>query len=261
MQKKEELENENIEIELLLDGLYRKHGYDFRDYSRVHIKRRIMDMKKRVGYDSVSMMIHDLFWDKNFIQNLLLSFSVNYTEMFRDPEFYRFIKDEIIDLLGTFPFVKIWHAGCSTGEEVYSLAIMLKEAGLYKRTQIYATDFNDKVLRMAEDGIYQIDHIKDYTANYQKAGGEASFSDYYDSDDHNVIIDPALKERMVFANHNLVSDGVFGEIHMILCRNVMIYFNRKLQNRVISLFKESMAMGGDFVPREQRDIEVHRCRR
>jgi chemotaxis protein methyltransferase CheR len=244
MTKNDELFNENIEVELLLDALYKKHGYDFRDYSRAHIKRRLMEMKRRGGYDSVSMMTHDLIWDKNFIKKLLLDFSVNFTEMFRDPDFYHFIRQDVVDILRTFPFIKIWHAGCSTGEEVYSLAIILKEEGLYDRAQIYATDFNDKVLKTAEEGIYPIDKIKDYTFNYQKSGGSESFSDYYISDDQNVILDSSLKEKIVFANHNLVSDGVFGEMHLIMCRNVLIYFNNKLQDKVLNLFKASLCNGG-----------------
>jgi len=242
--KQEELETENLEVELLLEAFYKKYGNDFRDYSRVHIKRRLMNVRDLCGYDSISSMTRDLLWDKKFKQKLLLEFSVNFTEMFRDPDFYLYLREEIMDLLKTFPFVKIWHAGCSTGEEVYSLAIMLKETGLYKKTQVYATDFNDKVLRMAEDGIYPIDYIKTYTSNYQKAGGQLSFSDYYQADNHNVIIEPTLREKIVFANHNLVSDGVFGEMNLILCRNVLIYFNKKLQNRALTLFKDSLCRGG-----------------
>ncbi|PLX70443.1 MAG: chemotaxis protein CheR [Denitrovibrio sp.] len=239
-----ELENENIEVELLIEALVKKHGFDFRDYSRVHIKRRILEVKQRLRYESISMMIKDIIYDREFLNKLLLSFSINYTEMFRDPDVYLFMRNEIIDLLRTFPFVKIWHAGCSTGEEVYSLAIMLKEAGIYNKTQIYATDFNDKVLKMAEDGIYPIEYVKNYTSNYQQAGGKESFSDYYIADDNNVIMDSSLRKKVVFANHNLVTDGVFGEIHLIMCRNVLIYFNKNLQDRVLHLFKDSLCNGG-----------------
>lgn len=244
IEKQEEFTNEKIEVELFLEALYRRHGYDFRKYSKVHIKRRIDGIKVRLGYDSISRMIHDIMWEPAFKQTVLHEFSINYTEMFRDPKFYNYLRNEVIDLLKTFPFIKIWHAGCSTGEEVYSLAIMLKECGLYDKTQIYATDFNDKVLRKAEQGIYPLDYIKSYTQNYQQAGGLNSFSDYYVSDDHNVVLNSSLREKIVFANHNLTSDGVFGEIHLILCRNVLIYFNKELQDKVLNLFRESLCNGG-----------------
>jgi len=245
MTKKEnELFNENLEIELFLEVLCKKYGYDFRDYSKAHIKRRVMELKNRNGYHSITMMTNDLLWEKEFVKDVLLEFSVNFTEMFRDPDFYLYLRNEIPDILRTFPFIKIWHAGCSTGEEVYSLAIMLKEEGIYDKCRIYATDFNDRVLKLAESGIFPIDQIREYTSNYQRAGGKESFSDYYLSDDENVIMDSALKEKIVFANHNLVSDGVFGEMNLILCRNVLIYFNKDLQNRVFGLFKESLCNGG-----------------
>jgi chemotaxis protein methyltransferase CheR len=243
MDAKEILQNENLEIELFLDAMYEKHGYDFRSYSRAHLKRRIMNIKNNKNYDSISMMTHDLIWDKDFKKNILHEFSINYTEMFRDPEFYNYLREEVFETLRTFPFIKIWHAGCSTGEEVYSLAIMLKEAGLYDRCQIYATDFNDSVLKIAESGIYPLHDIREYTKNYQTAGGKRSFSDYYDADNHNVILDQSLKEKIVFANHNLVSDGVFGEINLIMCRNVLIYFNKDLQDKVFKLFEESLCQG------------------
>jgi len=244
MSGKEMLENENLEIELFLDALYKKHGYDFRDYSRAHIRRRVIHLRNKGGYSSVAMMIHDLLRDGEFRDKALQDFSINYTEMFRDPDFYRFLRVEAVEILKTFPHVKVWHAGCATGEEAYSLAIILKEAGIYDRVQIYATDFNDNVLASAKKGIYPISCIRDYTVNYQQSGGVTTFSDYYDSDDRNVMLDKSLGEKIVFANHNLVSDGVFGEMHMILCRNVLIYFNKDLQCRVLELFRESLCGGG-----------------
>ena len=164
--------------------------------------------------------------------------------MFRDPLFYKAIRDEIIPIIKTYPFFKIWHAGCSSGEEVYSMAIILKEEGIYDRAQIYATDFNQQVLKKAKEGIYHIDKIKEYTRNYQKAGGVNSFSDYYMAKYDSVILDKSLKKNIVFADHNLVSDSVFGEMNMIVCRNVLIYFNSDLQKNVVKLFEESLRPGG-----------------
>jgi chemotaxis protein methyltransferase CheR len=177
------------------------------------------------------------------LEKLLQELSINVTEMFRDPSFFRSIREEVIPMLQTYPFIKIWHAGCSTGEEVYSMAILLKEEGLYERCQIYATDFNHNVIQKAKAGIYSIENIRKYTANYQLAGGKASFSDYYTAQYNAVYFDPSLKKRITFAQHNLVTDGVFGEMNVIICRNVLIYFNQELQNRVISLFYESLSIG------------------
>jgi chemotaxis protein methyltransferase CheR len=164
--------------------------------------------------------------------------------MFRDPACYRTLRKDVIPVLKTYPFIKVWHAGCATGEEVYSMAILLKEEGLYDRCQIYATDFNQAVLRQAQDGIYPAQAIREYTANYQRAGGTGHFSDYYTADYGSVILDRSLKDRIVFAEHNLVTDSVFGDMHLIMCRNVLIYFNRALQNQVIGLFHKSLCPGG-----------------
>ena len=178
-------------------------------------------------------------------QNLLLfDFSINVTEMFRDPSCYLNIRKSVIPVLRTYPFIKIWHAGCATGEEVYSMAILLKEEGMYDRAQIYATDFNEAVVQKAKAGIFQIDRIKTYTSNYQKAGGTESFADYYTADYDSVIMDQALKKNIVFAHHNLVTDSVFGEMNLIMCRNVLIYFDRNLQNHVFKLFLDSLCYGG-----------------
>jgi chemotaxis protein methyltransferase CheR len=164
--------------------------------------------------------------------------------MFRDPLFYKSVRKEVIPILKTYPFLKIWHAGCSSGEEVYSMAILLQEEGLLEKTQIYATDFNQSILQKAKDGIYPIKYLKEYTSNYQNAGGLASFSDYYNANYDSAIFHNSLKKNIVFADHNLVFDGVFGEMNMIVCRNVLIYFDKVLQNKVIKLFKESLIPGG-----------------
>ncbi|MDF2544468.1 MAG: chemotaxis protein CheR [Herbinix sp.] len=236
-------ENEDIEIRLLLEAIYLKHGYDFRNYSNAHMKRRILQRMRISGLDTIAEMQYRVLYDHEFLKIMLSDFSINITEMFRDPLFYKTFRNEVVPILKTYPFIKIWHAGCSTGEEAYSMAVLLKEEGLYERAQIFATDFNVNVLRKAKEGIFPIDIIKEYTHNYQVAGGKASFSDYYIAKYDSVIFDQSLKEKIIFAEHNLVTDGVFGEMNVILCRNVLIYFDKELQNRTIKLFLESLSNG------------------
>lgn len=238
------VENEKIEIQLLLQAIYLKYGYDFRDYARTSVTRRILHRLSSSGISTISEMQHKVLNDKKFFETLLQDLSINVTEMFRDPSFYKALRERITPQLETEPFIKIWHAGCATGEEVYSMAIMLREEGLYEKTRIYATDFNEEVLKKAEQGIYPVDLLKHYTTNYQRAGGLASFADYYTAEYEYVLIDRSLKENIVFADHNLVTDGVFGEMNLVLCRNVLIYFTRELQNRVFRLFRDSLCKGG-----------------
>lgn len=239
------VENIDIEVELFITALFKKYGYDFRNYSRAHMKRRILNrVSLTPGVENISELIHKILYDEEFFKTIISDFSINVTEMFRDPSFYRALREFVVPYLKTYPFIKIWHAGCSTGEEVYSMAILLMEEGLYDRAQIYATDFNDTALEEARKGIYTIDRIKEYTQNYQKSGGKESFSDYYTAKYNLVKFNENLKKRIVFSNHNLVTDGTFGEMNLIICRNVLIYFDRDLQNRVFSLFKESLVHGG-----------------
>lgn len=240
----EKLENENIEIKLLLEAIFLKYGYDFRNYGKAHIRRRIMHRLSISGITNVFKLLEKVLYDESFFNKFLMDFSINVTEMFRDPSFYKSIRKEVIPILKTYPFLKIWHAGCSSGEEVYSMAILLEEEGLLEKTQIYATDFNQSILQKAKDGIYPIKYLKEYTTNYQNAGGLASFSDYYNANYDSAIFHKSLKKNIVFADHNLVFDGVFGEMNMIVCRNVLIYFDKVLQNKVIKLFKESLIPGG-----------------
>ncbi|ALG66843.1 CheR family methyltransferase [Beggiatoa leptomitoformis] len=240
----DDIDIQNIEIQLLLQAIYLKYGYDFRNYAKASLKRRIEHRLLKDKLSSISAMQHRLLYDEDFFSNLLLDLSINVTEMFRDPDFYQAIRKNVIPHLQKFPFLKIWHAGCSTGEEVYSMAILLKEEGLYERTQIYATDMNEVVLRQAKQGIFSMSRLKQYTANYQKAGGTESFSDYYAAHYDHVVMDKSLKENILFSDHNLATDGVFGEMNLIMCRNVMIYFDRDLQNRVFRLFHESLCAGG-----------------
>ncbi len=244
MKKEKILDNEYLEMDLLLEGIYRKYGFDFREYSGVHLKRRLSHRLSVSGLKSFTQILHRVIYDEEFFKLVLLDLSINVTEMYRDPAFYLTLREKVVPYLSTYPFIKVWHAGCSAGQEVYSDAILLEEEGLLGRTQIYATDFNERILKEAGEGIYPIENIKAYTENYQKAGGKASFADYYSANYDSAIIKPALREHILFSFHNLVTDGVFGEMNMIFCRNVMIYFNKELQNRVLKLFHESLVPGG-----------------
>lgn len=239
-----ETEIEAIEIDLLLEAVYQRYGYDFRSYARASIERRARQFLSSSRCATISDMIPKVLRDEALLSRLVQYFSISVTEMFRDPFVYAAIRHDVVPLLRTYPFIKIWHAGCATGEEVYSLAIMLKEEGLYDRATIYATDFNDSSLEKAKVGIYPIDAIKEATRNYQMAGGKGSFGDNYHSKYDAAAMDGSLKERITFANHNLTTDNVFGEMHMVFCRNVLIYFNRDLQNRALGLFKESLVHAG-----------------
>jgi len=196
------------------------------------------------GFENYIKMLEKVVYDNDFLEEILLDLSINVTEMFRDPPFYKEVREIVIPYLKTYPFVKIWHAGCSTGQEVYSMAILLEEEEMNDRVQIYATDFNEQILKRAREGVYPLDLIKNYTANYQKAGGKCSFSDYYLADYNAARISQRLINRVVFSFHNLVTDGVFGEMNCIFCRNVIIYFSKELQNRVLNLFYESLVPGG-----------------
>jgi chemotaxis protein methyltransferase CheR len=232
------------EITSLLEAIYRKYGYDFRQYSEAHIRRRIMSRMAMAGLENISQMQFKVLNDELFASVLLQDLSITVTEMFRDKGFYKSLRENVLPVLKTYPFIKIWHAGCATGEEAYSMAILLKEEGLYDRTTIYATDFNQQALNKAKDGIFSANLIKEYTSNYQLSGGKESFSNYYTSNYDNVIMNKSLKKNIVWANHNLVTDAVFAEVHLVLCRNVLIYFDKELQNKVQKLFYNSLINGG-----------------
>lgn len=234
----------DLEITSLLESFFQKYSYDFREYSEAHIRRRIMNRMKMAGLENVSQMQSRLLNDETFASILLQDLSITVTEMFRDPGFYRSLRENVIPILKTYPFIKIWHAGCATGEEAYSMAIIMQEEGLYERTTIYATDFNEQALSHAKEGIFSSKLMKEYTANYQLSGGKESFSDYYTSNYDSVIMNKSLKSNIVWANHNLVTDSVFAEVHVILCRNVLIYFDKNLQNSVQKLFHTSLINGG-----------------
>jgi chemotaxis protein methyltransferase CheR len=238
------LKTDDIEIALLLEAIYREYGYDFRQYSDAHIKRRIKNRMALSGLKTITEVQEKVLHEKAFASQLLSDLSITVTEMFRDPEFYKALREKVIPLLRTYSFIRIWHAGCATGEEAYSMAILLKEEGLYDKTTIYATDFNQIALDKAREGIFSSVLIKEYTANYQRAGGTESFSNYYTSNYNMAIMNSALKNNIVWANHNLVTDSVFAEVHLVLCRNVLIYFNKQLQDKVQGLFFESLTNGG-----------------
>ncbi|MEO5573828.1 MAG: protein-glutamate O-methyltransferase CheR [Gammaproteobacteria bacterium] len=250
----------DLEIRLLLEGVFCHYGYDFRNYAMSSIKRRIAKAVDDEKLDSISALQSKVLHDSECMGRLLLVLSINVTSMFRDPHFYLTFRTQVVPYLRTYPFIRIWLAGCSTGEEVYSMALLLQEEGLYDRCRIYATDMNELVLQRAQEGIFPLACMQQYTNNYQQAGGKRSFSEYYTAKYDNAIFHPALKQNIVFAAHNLATDSSFNEFQVIFCRNVMIYFNKTLQGRVHNLLYESMSMFGilglgsketiKFTPRE-----------
>ena len=235
---------EELEIDLLLEAIHRQHGFDFRGYARSSLRRRVRAVVAAESLTTVSGLMERMLHDPACLERLLLGLSVNVSAMFRDPRFFLAFRRHAIPLLRTYPFIRIWQAGCSTGEEVYSLAILLQEEGLYDRSRIYATDINELVLRKARAGIFPVDVMQKYTANYSASGGTGAFSDYYTAAYDHVVLRQSLRENVVFAQHNLATDGVFNEFNVILCRNVMIYFTRPLQERVYDLFARSFATFG-----------------
>ena len=241
------MKNETLEssdIDLLLETIYNHYGYDFRNYARASLVRRVNDFVERNGFTNIAFLAAEVKNNKGLFDSLIQNLSITVTDMFRDPNVYKMIRENIIDVIKTFPFLKIWHAGCATGEEVYSLAILLMEEGLYDRCQIYATDFNNIAIQKAKDGIFSLNKVKEFTQNYLFSGGKTAFSDYYHAKYDSIILDRKLKKNITFANHNLVTDTAFGEMNLIFCRNVLIYFNQKLQNKVLNLFNESLILNG-----------------
>ena len=235
---------ERIEIRLLLEGIYRHYGFDFRSYAYASLRRRIWKRVHSDGLTTISALQDRVLHDPALMERLLLDLSINVTAMFRDPGFYVAFRSQVVPVLRTYPFIRIWHAGCSTGEEAYSMAILLEEEGLYDRTRIYATDINEVVIRKAKEAIFPLDRMQEYTQNYLKAGGHRSFSEYYTAMYDGALFTPRLVRNIVFSQHNLVTDHSFAECNVILCRNVLIYFDRSLQRRVHSLFYESLPMYG-----------------
>ena len=235
---------EEIEVRLLTEGVYRHYGFDFRDYSLPSLRRRIWKRVYAEGLSTISGLLEKVLHDATTMERLLLDLSINTTAMFRDPGFYLAFRKKVVPMLRTYPFVRIWHAGCSTGEEVYSMAILLQEEGVYDRCRIYATDINEAVLQKAKSGIFPISTMQENTSNYISAGGKGTFSDYYTARYDYAIFRPSLRENVVFAQHNLVTDASFNHFNVIFCRNVLIYFNNALQDRVQQLFLQSMEIFG-----------------
>ncbi len=253
-------EIEAIEIDLLLEVLARRHGYDFTGYARASLKRRIAALPDALGCASVAEIIPKLLYQPELLPQALSTLAVSVTEMFRDPEVFLALRQHVLPLLASYPRINVWHAGCATGEEAYSLAILFAEEGLLPRVQIYATDISDAALAQAEEGVYADRWLDDYARNYQKAGGTGSFADYTARGYGFFKINDALKSKILFVHHNLVSDAAFCEAHLVMCRNVLIYFNRELQERVLTLLSGSLVRGGYLClgPREELPLAAAR---
>jgi chemotaxis protein methyltransferase CheR len=235
---------ERLEVELLLEAIHRRYGFDFREYAKASLKRRLWRRVSAEHLTSISGLLEKVLHDPACMERLLLDLSINVTAMFRDPSFYAAFRAKAVPILRTYPFTRVWVAGCSTGEEVYSLAILLHEEGVYERARIYATDINENVLEQARMGVFPLEKMQEYTQNYIRAGGKRAFSEYYSAAYDGAQFDRSLIQNVVFAQHNLVSDGSFNEFNAIVCRNVMIYFDRSLQDKVHELFHESLTTFG-----------------
>ena len=235
---------EDIEVGLLLDGVYRQYGYDFRDYAMSSVRRRVRQAVRDEGLATVSGLQEKVLHDPRCLHRFVLALSVNVTSMFRDPAFYKALRERVVPVLRTYPKVRIWHAGCATGEEAYSFAIVLEEEGLYDRCQIYATDMNKSILMKAAAGEVPLRGMRENTANYIHSGGRRAFASFYNAVEDRAVLHPSLRRNIVFAQHNLVSDRSFNEFNVVLCRNVLIYFNRDLQDRVHRLFYQSLGRLG-----------------
>lgn len=238
------LSPEDTEIQLLVEALRLRHGYDFSQYAPASLRRRILALPEQFGVDSICDLLPRLLHDDRFLPEILACLSVPVTEMFRDPPVFQMLRELVVPILQTWPQIRIWQAGAATGEEAYSLAILLHEENLYDRCQIYATDINDSALSKAEEGVFPLRLRNDYAANYRAAGGKAVFSDYVVERYGLFRIEDFLRRNIVFSHHNLVADGVFCEVHLVLCRNVLIYFNHTLQDRVLHLFASALCRNG-----------------
>jgi chemotaxis protein methyltransferase CheR len=234
----------DLELSLLLDAIYHQYHFDFRSYARSSLKRRLRSAMVHFQTASLSQLQHYVLHHPESFPELLNFLTVPVSEMFRDPSYFLSLRRQVVPLLRTYPSVKIWVAGCSTGEEAYSMAILLHEEGLLDRALIYATDINPRTLRDAEAGVYDVDRVAGFTENHHRSGGKSSLSDYYTAAYGRALFDAALKRNMVFSDHSLATDNVFAEVHLVSCRNVLIYFNRDLQERAVGLFRESLVRGG-----------------
>lgn len=235
---------EPIELDLFLEALYRRYHYDFRSYSRASLYRRADLARTRLGCGTLSDLQKKLLYEPEVLPEVLDAMTVQVSELFRDPDYYQAIRQDVIPYLRTFPSLKVWVAGCANGEELYSLAILFREEGLFDRTLFYATEINRRALNKASAGVYNIDRISGFSTNYQRAGGRASLSDYYTAGYGYAVFDRSLRSRTVFCEHDLATDQVFSEVHLVSCRNVLIYFNNVLQDRAVGLFSDALVRGG-----------------
>lgn len=234
----------DLELRLLIEAIYVKYHFDFRGYAMASLRRRMAAAMQRFGCQSLSQLQDRVLHDAAFFASLLEYLTVQVSEMFRDPAYFRSLRENVVPLLRTYPSLKVWVAGCSAGEEVYSLAILLREEGLLERSLIYATDINAQALKRAEAGVYDLDRIAAFTANHQQSGARSSLSDYYTAAYGRAIFDRSLRERVVFSDHSLATDSVFAEVHLVSCRNVLIYFDKALQDRALGLFHEALCRKG-----------------
>jgi chemotaxis protein methyltransferase CheR len=236
-----------LEIDLLLQGVFERYGYDFRNYARASVTRRVRRALQSEGLPTVSALQERLLHDAEAAMRFVAAISVHTTAMFRDADVYQALRNDIVPLLRTYPFVRIWHAGCSTGEEVYSLAIMLEELGVYERCRVYATDISDRILERARQGVFPLRQMREHTIAYQRSGGIADFSSYYTTDQENAVFRASLRRNLIFSQHNLVCDSMFNEFHLIMCRNVLLYFDETLRERAHKLFHSSLIPLGTLV--------------
>ena len=238
------LEVSDLEIRLLLEAIYQRFHYDFRQYATASVRRRLQQALSGMHCESISRLQERILHDEHAFPRLLAYLTIQVTDLFRDPDFYLALRQQVVPILATYPSLKLWVAGCSTGEEAYSYAILLAEEGLLERTRIYATDINDESLRRAQTGVYGLDRLRQFVLNYRAAGGRQSLSDYYHADEHNAVMSPQLRRHITFADHSLATDSTFSEVQLVSCRNVLIYFDRELQDRALHLFADALCPRG-----------------
>jgi chemotaxis protein methyltransferase CheR len=249
----------DIEVRLVVEALYERYHYDFRSYARASLRRRLAAAMTKLRCESLSALQHRLLHDDGCLPDLLDHLTVQVSALFRDPSYFRTVRERVVPLLRTYPSLKIWVAGCSSGEEAYSFAILLREAGLLERSLIYATDINPRALEAAAAGIYALDRMAEFTRNHRLSGAPGSLSDYYTAAYGRAALDRSLRRQIVFSDHSLATDSVFSEVHLVSCRNVLIYFDRSLQDRAVGLFRESLCRRGflGIGARESLRFSVH----
>ncbi|MFC0189491.1 CheR family methyltransferase [Fictibacillus aquaticus] len=259
LEEEETSYKEKLEMDLLLEGLYRVSGFDFREYMQSSVHRRIKNRMQLEHIPTITRVLEKVLHDPAFMTKILNDLSINVTEMFRDPEFFKVFRERVIPMLRDYPEIRIWHAGCATGEEAYSMAILMEEEGLSHKTRLYATDMNEAVLMKASKGIFPLTKMRNYTKNYMQAGGTQAFSEYYTADGQFAYLKPSILKQISFAQHNLVTDHSFNEFHVILCRNVLIYFTVGLQNKVHDLFYESLSPKGFLGLGDKESMQFADC--